>query len=105
RRRQEIPVKRILLGTLFAAGSLTACKPEKTASFPIPTAVARRQNITVTAEATGKIEPIFVIDIKSKAGGQIVYMPVESGTHVFKGDTIVNLDKKDVQSSLEQAQA
>jgi HlyD family secretion protein len=84
---------------------LTACQKTKEASFPIPTAQVKRSSFEVNAEATGKIEPINVIDIKSKAGGQITRMPVESGTHVTKGDTIVDLDKRDVQSSLDQADA
>ncbi len=97
-------VKRILLGSLLLAG-LTACQAKKEAPLQIPTAVAMKRSITVTADATGKIEPINVVDIKSKAGGQIIAGPPETGTHMMPGDLIVDLDKKDVNSAFEQANA
>ena len=97
-------VKRILLGSLLFAG-LTACDGKKEAPLQIPTAVAMKRSITVTADATGKIEPINVVDIKSKAGGQIIAGPPETGTHMMPCDLIVDLDKKDVLSALAQAQA
>ncbi len=103
-RTSENYVKRILLGSFLLAG-LTACQGKKEAPLQIPTDVARRRTIAVTADATGKIEPINVVDIKSKAGGQIIAGPPETGTHMMPGDLIVDLDKKDVNSALEQAQA
>lgn len=100
----EISVKRILLGS-FALLTLAACKPKETPPLQIPVDVARRRDIAVTAEATGRIEPINVVDIKSKAGGQIIYMPVETGTQVQPGDTIVALDKRDVEAAYMQSEA
>lgn len=103
-RISETPVKRILFGFLLASGA-AACSGTKLPPLEIPTQTASRRNINVTAEATGRIEPIQVIDIKSKAGGQITKMFVESGTEVKKGDTIVILDKRDVQAAFQQADA
>ncbi|HKS05521.1 MAG TPA: efflux RND transporter periplasmic adaptor subunit [Gemmatimonadaceae bacterium] len=97
-------MKRILIGLVVATG-VAACRQNNLPPLQIPTQVATRRNINVTAEATGRIEPIQVIDIKSKAGGQITKMFVESGTEVKKGDTIVILDKRDVQAAYEQADA
>jgi len=97
-------VKRILIGTLAVVG-LAACKKESEPQLQMATTVADYRDITVTAEATGKIEPINVVDIKSKAGGQIIQMPVETGTRVQKGDIIVKLDPRDVQSRYDQAKA
>jgi HlyD family secretion protein len=104
RKTVEITVKRILLASTLVAG-LAACKAKPAAPVPIPTAVATRRNLTVTAEATGKIEPIQIIDIKSKAGGQIITLTVESGSRVRKGDLLVELDKRDVSAALQQAKA
>jgi HlyD family secretion protein len=97
-------VKRILLGSLVLVG-LTACNRQKAPELQMATAVSGYRNIVVMAEATGKIKPINVIDIKSKAGGQIIEMPVETGTRVVKGDLIVQLDKRDVESRYAQAKA
>jgi HlyD family secretion protein len=104
RRTSDISVNRLLAASLVIAG-LTACNKTTVPDLQIPTDRASRRSIVVTADATGKIEPINVIDIKSKAGGQIMEMPVETGTHVSKGDLIVDLDKTDVMASLEQAKA
>jgi HlyD family secretion protein len=103
-RTSETSVKRILIGVVLVAGA-AACQRNSLPPLQIPTQVATRRTINVTAEATGRIEPIQVVDIKSKAGGQITKMFVESGFEVKKGDTIVILDKRDVQAAYEQADA
>jgi HlyD family secretion protein len=92
------------VGSLLIAG-LTSCKKAEVAPLQIPTDQATLRDITVTADATGKIEPINIVDIKSKAGGQIIEMPVETGTKVMPGDLIVRLDPKDVEASYKQAEA
>jgi HlyD family secretion protein len=104
RSTSENSVKRILLASFLLAG-LTACQGKKEAPLQIPTDIAKRRDIYVTADATGKIEPINVVDIKSKAGGQIIDGPPETGTHLMPNDLIVDLDKKDVNSAFEQAKA
>lgn len=98
-------MKRILGGTLAVVIGLGACAKAKEPVLEVATTVAGYRNITVTAEATGKVEPINIVDIKSKAGGQIIEMPVETGTRVRRGDVIVKLDPRDVQSRFDQAQA
>ena len=103
-RTSETSVKRILIGFVVASGA-AACQRSTLPPLQIPTQVASKRTINVTAEATGRIEPIQVIDIKSKAGGQITKMFVESGYEVKKGDTIVILDKRDVEAAFQQAEA
>ncbi len=104
RRTSDISVKRLLITSLAVAG-FAACNKAAVPELQIPTDRAMRRQITVTADATGKIEPINVVDIKSKAGGQITTMDVETGNHVQQGDLLVDLDKTDVNASLEQAKA
>jgi len=103
----EIPVTRSLRGVaaLSAIALVSACgaKPPQTA--PVQTVQAVRQNVVVTADATGKIEPINIVEIKSRASGQIINMPVETGTFVRAGDLIVQLDTRDVQNQFDQAKA
>ena len=45
----------------------------------------------VDVEATGVIQPINAVDVRSKASGQIVSMPVETGTQVKEGDLLVRI--------------
>ena len=44
------------------------------------TAEAERQTIRQTVSATGTIQPLTTVDIKSRAGGEIKELPVEVGT-------------------------
>ena len=90
--------------TLALAG-VAACKGKKEQAISIQTAPVERQDIVIDAEATGVVEPINVVEVKSKASGQIEQMPVETGTQVKPGDLLVRVDTRDVQSSFNQAQA
>jgi len=74
---------------LLAALTLAACGKDKAEPLTIRTAEVARRTIVVQAEATGVIEPINVVEVKSRASGQVTQMPVETGTLVRPGDLIV----------------
>ena len=78
------------------------CGEKKQAGTPIQTAVVERQDIVIDVEATGVVEPINVVEVKSKASGQITQMPVETGTSVKPGDLLVQLDTRDVRNQYNQ---
>jgi HlyD family secretion protein len=59
----------------------------------------------VDVAASGVVKPIDRIEIKSKASGEIVDLPVEQGDEVLKGDLIARLDQKDERAAVAQAQA
>jgi HlyD family secretion protein len=71
----------------------------------IDTAVVARRPLVVTVAATGIIQPEAVVQVKSKASGQIVKMPVQMGTQVKPGDLIAQIDPRDPQSRYDQAVA
>jgi len=71
----------------------------------IQTAAVERQDITVTVEANGSIEPINVIEVKSKASGQIMKMPVDVGSNVTPNQLLVQIDPRDVKNQFDQSQA
>ncbi|HUF29586.1 MAG TPA: efflux RND transporter periplasmic adaptor subunit [Gemmatimonadaceae bacterium] len=81
-----------------------ACK-EEVASTPVDTAPVERRDIIVDAEATGVVEPINVIEVKSKASGLITQMSVETGDDVRPGDLLVQVDTRDVRNQHDQASA
>jgi HlyD family secretion protein len=93
--------------TLLALAVLTtvACSKKKEQALTIPVEPVTRQTIVVEADATGVVEPINVIEVKSKSSGQIVAMPVETGTFVKTGDLLVQLDTRDTRNSYAQAKA
>jgi len=96
-------VKRVLL-TLALAGGFGACKKAETAPLYEKIAVQRR-DIVVSASAAGTIQPILTVDVKSKASGEIIGMPVETGDEVRPGQLLAKIDPRIPQANLEQAQA
>lgn len=95
-------MKRILGAALLVAGAACA---KKSQAPTVQTALVSRRDIIVDAQANGTMEPIAVIDVKSKASGVINKMPVETGTYVKPGDLIVQIDTRDVQNKYDQAKA
>ncbi len=71
----------------------------------VDTAPVERRDIIVSAEATGVVEPIQVVEIKSKASGEIIDMAVETGQVVERGDLLVQVDTRDLKNTVEQAKA
>ena len=84
---------------------VAACGREEQRGLVIRTAPVERRTIIVSAEATGVIEPINVVEVKSRSSGQVIEMPVETGTLVRPGALIVQLDTRDVQQQYNQAKA
>ena len=89
----------------LAAFTTLACSKKQDDKLTIPVEPVTRQTIVVDAEATGVVEPINVIEVKSKSSGQIVAMPVETGTYVKPGDLLVQLDTRDTRNAYAQAKA
>lgn len=92
----------LLAITALAAG---ACARQKTVKTVIPTEAVAPRDIMVTVDATGTVEPIDLVEVKSKASGQIIRMPVEIGTVVKKGQLMAQIDTRDVRNAFDQAQA
>ena len=83
---------------------LGACKKDEPAPLYEPVAVERR-DIVVSAEAAGTVEPILVVDVKSKASGEILELRGETGDIVSQGDLLVRVDPRDPNNSVAQAEA
>ena len=94
-----------LLALLALTVVLSACSAKKEVAPTIGTVTIDRRTITVDAQATGVVEPINVIEVKSKASGLIVKMPVEIGSQVRAGDLLVQVDTRDVTNQYEQVEA
>jgi HlyD family secretion protein len=67
--------------------------------------VAERRGLEVTAEAAGQIEPIRLVEVKSKASGEITRLLVETGDAVKRGDLLGQVDPRDVRNAYAQAEA
>ncbi len=56
-------------------------------------------------EASGSVEAISSIEIKSKASGEILYLGAEVGDTVKKGDVLARIDQRTPSNTLSQAEA
>jgi RND family efflux transporter MFP subunit len=100
-------MKRYLLPTLAIAtlAIAPACGRKQSTTSTVQTAPVVRRDIVVDAQANGVVEPVTVVEVKSKASGMITRMNVETGTMVRPGDLLAQIDTRDVQNQYNQALA
>ena len=96
---------RISVAGILALAALTACKKTTDPTVVIETAPAERRSIVLSAQANGTVEPVDIIEVKSKASGLVLKMPVDIGSNVHTGDLLVQIDTRDVQNRYTQAAA
>jgi HlyD family secretion protein len=75
-----VAVPLLALTALYA----TARPPAEEAEAAFESEAVERRSLEVTAEAAGLIEPIRLVEVKSKASGEILRLTVESGDAVAR---------------------
>ncbi|HET9383856.1 MAG TPA: efflux RND transporter periplasmic adaptor subunit, partial [Gemmatimonadales bacterium] len=91
-------------GIVLAVAGLAACgKPQ---AAPMYEAVAvQRRTLVVSASASGAIEPVLTLDVKSKASGEIIGMNVQTGDDVKPDQLLATIDPRIPRNNLAQAEA
>lgn len=100
--------KALALGVLLAgSGVLAGCggSSEAAADTAPETAAVESRDLDVAVEAAGVVEPIRVVEVKSKASGEIQALHVETGDIVARGALLAEIDPRDVSNALAQAEA
>jgi HlyD family secretion protein len=94
----------LLLAAAGAAGiaTLKGASPDVD---PSRVATAERGTMVKSVVATGKVEPITKIEIKSKANGIIQALRVDVDSVVSEGDVLVELDKDQLAAALREREA
>jgi HlyD family secretion protein len=69
------------------------------------TAPVERRDLLITADASGQIEPLRVVEVKSRVSGEVQQIPVETGQELRQGTLIALVDPRDVRNALSQAEA
>ena len=69
------------------------------------TSVIKKGNLTIAVNSTGVVEPILTVDLKSKASGEIIELPIEEGDIVEEGRLIARLDATTTKNAYDQAVA
>src|SRR5579863_5623737 len=104
RRGLWITVGLVVIGGAAVFGlKAIASKPVKI--DPEKLAKVERIDLAKAVVATGKIQPVTQVEIKSKASGIIQKLPVNVGDTVHKGQVICELDQNDLLPALRQQEA
>jgi len=81
-----------------------ACTEE--APPPVYQAIpVEQRSIVVSVRAAGQVQPDTVVEVKSKASGEILDIFVETGQIVNRGDLLVRIDQRTVRNRYAEAEA
>ncbi len=96
-----------ILGALLSL-SVAAAGCNKGEAVPVAelqTTSVTKGALRITAEATGSVEPIRKVEVKSKASGEVLSLSVDVGDLVQTGALLARIDPRDVRNSYDQAMA
>jgi HlyD family secretion protein len=93
--------------TLLAVGAygLSGINSAQASFEPSRLSTVERSTMVRSVVATGKVEPISKVEIKSKANGIIERLHVDVGAVVKAGDVLAELDKEDINARVREARA
>ena len=86
---------------------LAACSTGEAAEKApaLQTAQVTSGDLIIKAEATGTVEPVRSVEVKSKASGEITRLHVDVGDVVQPGALLAEVDPRDVRNRFDQAEA
>lgn len=93
---------------LVGAMALGACQTGEAAEDTGPrllTTTSTRGDLLLRAEATGTIEPVREVEVKSKASGEILRLLIDIGDVVQRGALLAEIDPRDVENRFNQTEA
>jgi HlyD family secretion protein len=87
---------------VYAFSTMSGAKAE---IDPSKIVAVERGDLARSVVATGRIEPISKVEIKSKANGIIKELKVQAGDMVSEGQVLAELDKENLSARLREARA
>jgi len=95
----------VLAVVIAAAWGISTLRGASTSIDPARLATVERATMTRSVVATGKIEPITKVEIKSKANGIIEKLFVDVDQVVMPGQVLAELDRENLTARLREARA
>ena len=95
----------ILVVVIILGGAIVAFSHGSTKIDPSKLAKVEKGDLAKSVVATGKVEPITKVEVKSKASGIVKKLYVEYGDKVKKGQLLAQLDKEEITAQVEQSRA
>jgi HlyD family secretion protein len=105
RRRRWILIGTIGAGLLVVIATLSAALRPNREIDPSKLASVDRGDLARSVVATGKIEPLTKVEVKSKASGIVKKLLVDAGDRVRTGQILVELDKEQLEANVAESQA
>jgi HlyD family secretion protein len=94
-----------LVLVVVLAGVLVAAKGGGAKIEPSKLAKVEKGDLAKSVVATGKIEPITKVEIKSKASGIVKKLYVEAGDKVRSGQVLAELDREEIEANVRASEA
>ena len=98
-------MKRLFIFYLFLLAGCGGSPQEKNSFNYYQQKEIESKKLDLTITASGEIEAIYSVEIKSKASGEILKLPAEVGDYVNKGTILARIDQRTPKNVLDQAQA
>jgi len=98
----KFPLKPLLL-FIFAVVTLPSCSPESGRAIGVSTTRAVRQNLASWISSNGKVEPVEPYALQSQLTTFIQTVSIRQGQTVKRGQLLMSLDAKDLESELARA--
>jgi HlyD family secretion protein len=95
----------LLLGVVIIVVIVAAASSGGTKLDASKVAKVERGNLAKSVVATGKIEPVAKVELKSKASGIVKKWYADAGDRVKIGDVLVELDKEEILARVRSARA
>lgn len=70
----------------------------------VKTVKVSRGDLVISSAASGTVEAHLQVDVKSRASGEVIEIPVEPGDTVRQGDLLVKLDPTDEENNVRDAE-
>ncbi len=105
RRKRIIIISAIVVVFVLIGGVVVAFSHGSSKIDPSKLAKVEKGDLAKSVVATGKVEPITKVEVKSKASGIVKKLLVEYGDRVKKGQLLAQLDKIEIEAGVEQSRA
>jgi HlyD family secretion protein len=99
------------IGLVLVTAAIGACSPQADGDAEALTGpsykevVVERRQLRIAVTASGLVRPIDRIELKSKASGEVMELPIEVGDATSKGALVAKLDQVEERTALAQARA
>lgn len=105
RYKGKLIVLAIIILAIIASVTISKVRSARANKPTFELAKVERSTVVSSVSASGVLEPLTTVDVKSNAGGRVDMLAVDVGSVVQPGQLIAKIDPSDSQTTLNQAAA